>query len=71
MACDGNGVGCVAGEAGAGAVVGGGAVVADELSDVGSNRAAAASAGDSDLVSGVLSGGEGRCWLDGGFLPYF
>ncbi len=36
MACAGNGVGCVAGEAGAGAVV----VVADERPDVGSNRAA-------------------------------
>ncbi len=51
VACAGNGVGCVAGEAGAGAVVGGGAVVADERPDVGSNRAAAASAGDSVLVS--------------------
>ncbi len=56
MACAGNGVGCVAGEAGAGAVVGGAAVVADERPDVGSNRAAAASAGDSVLVSGVLTG---------------
>ncbi len=27
-----------------------------------SNRAAAASAGDSVSVSGVLTGGEGRCW---------
>ncbi len=62
MACAGNGVGCVAGEAGAGAVVGGAAVVADERPDVGSNRATAASAGDSVLVSGVLAGGEGRCW---------
>ncbi len=33
---------CVAGEAGAGAVVGGAAVFADERPDVGSNRAAAA-----------------------------
>ncbi len=62
MASVGNGVGCIAGEAGAGAVVGGAAVVADERSDVGSNRAAVASAGDSVLVSGVLTGGEGRCW---------
>ncbi len=59
MACVGNGVGCIAGEARTGAVVGGAAVVADERPDVGSNRAAAASAGDSALVSGVLTGGEG------------
>ncbi len=59
MACVGNGVGCIAGEAGAGAVLGGAAVVADERPDVGSNRAAAASAGDSALVSGVLTVGEG------------
>ncbi len=59
MACAGNGVGCVAGEARAGAVVGCATVVADERPDVGSNRAAAASAGDSALVSGVLTGGEG------------
>ncbi len=38
---------------------GGVEVVADERPDVGSNRAAAASAGDSALVSGVLTGGEG------------
>ncbi len=62
MACVGNGVGCIAGEAGAGAVVGGAAVIADERPDVGSNRAAAASAGDSVFVSGVLTGGEGGCW---------
>ncbi len=59
MACVGNGVGCIAGEAGTGAVVGGAAVIADERPDVGSNRAAAASAGDSVLVSGVLTGDEG------------
>ncbi len=53
MACVGNGVGCIAGGAGAGAMVGGAAVVADERPDVGSNRAAAASADDSVLVSGV------------------
>ncbi len=62
MACVGNSVGCVAGEAGADAVVGGAAVVADEWPDVGSNRAVAASAGDSALMFGVLTGGEGRCW---------
>ncbi len=56
MACVGNGVGCIAVEAGAGAVVGGAAVVAGERPDVGSNRAAAASPGDSALVSGVLTG---------------
>ncbi len=59
VACVGNDVGCIAGEAGTGALVGGAAVVADERPDVGSNRAAAASAGDSALVSGVLTGGEG------------
>ncbi len=59
VACVGNGVGCIAGEAGAGAVVGGAAVVADERPVVGSNRVAAASAGYSALVSGVLTGGEG------------
>ncbi len=59
MACVGDGVGCIAGEAGAGAVVGGAAVVADKRPDVGGNRVAAASAGDSALVSGVLTGGEG------------
>ncbi len=61
LACAGNGVRCVAGEAGAGAVVGGAAIVADERPDVGNNRAAAASAGDSVLGSGVLTRGEGRC----------
>ncbi len=48
MACVGYGVGFIVGEAGAGAVVGGAAVVA-----------AAAPAGDPALVSGVLTGGEG------------
>ncbi len=43
----------------AGTVVGSGAVVAGERPDVGSNRAAAASAGGSVLVSRVLTGGEG------------
>ncbi len=61
MACVGKSVGCVAGEAGVGAMVGGGAVVADERPDVGSIRAAAASVGDFVLVSGVLTAGEGRC----------
>ncbi len=40
-------------------MVGGAAVVTDERSDVGSNRAVAASAGDSVVVSGVLTGGLG------------
>ncbi len=62
MACAGNGAGCVAGEARAGAVVGCAAVVADERLDVGSNRAAAASTADSVLVSGVLTG----VWADAG-----
>ncbi len=61
VACAGNGVGCVTREAGAGAVVGGGADVADERPHVCSNREAAASAGDSILVSEVLTWGEGRC----------
>ncbi len=61
MACAGIGAGFVAGEAGAGEVVGCAAVVADERPDVGSNRAAAASAGDSALVSWLLTGGVGRC----------
>ncbi len=64
MACVGTGVGCIGGEAGAVAVVGGAALFADERPDVGSNRAAAASAGDSVLVSGVLTGGQGRWWND-------
>ncbi len=38
MVCAGYGFDCVAGEAGAGAVVGGAAVVADERPDVGSNH---------------------------------
>ncbi len=61
MACAGNGAGCVTEEAGTGAKVGGGAVVADQRPDVSSHRAAAASAGDSVLGAGVLTEGEGRC----------
>ncbi len=61
MACAGKSVGCVAGETGAGVVIGGDAVVADERLDVGSNRAFSASKDDPVAVSGVLSGGEGRC----------
>ncbi len=61
MACAGNGVGCVAEEAEAGAVVGGGAVLADERQDVGRNHAAAASAGDLVLVPRMLTEGKGRC----------
>ncbi len=57
MACAGNGVVCVAGEA----MVGGVAAVADERPDVGSNRTVAASAGDSVLVSGMLTLGEDAC----------
>ncbi len=59
VACAGNGIGCVAGEARAGAVVGCAAAVADERSDVGSNRAATASTGDSVLV-GRIHPFEGR-----------
>ncbi len=61
VACVGNSVGCVAGEAKTGTMVGGGAVVAGERPDVGSNRAAAASADDSVLVLRVLTEGEGGC----------
>ncbi len=43
-------------------MVGGAAIVADERPDVGSSRAAAASAGESVLVFGVLTRSEGRCW---------
>ncbi len=58
MVCAGDDVKCVAGEARAGAMAGGVTVVADEPSDVDSNRAVAASAGDSVVVSGVLTAGE-------------
>ncbi len=44
MACTGNGAGCVAPEAGEGAVVGGAVAVEDERPDVGSYRAVATSA---------------------------
>ncbi len=56
VACAGNDAGCVVGEAGAGS-----AVIADERPDVGSNRAVVASVGDSIVVSGVLTEGEGGC----------
>ncbi len=55
-ACDDGG--CIAGEAGAGVMVGGVEVVADERPDFGRNRVAAASTGDSVVVSGVLTEGE-------------
>ncbi len=42
-------------------MVGGAAVIEVEQSDVGGNRAVAASAGDSVVVSGVLTEGEGGC----------
>ncbi len=58
MACAGNDVGCVAEVAGADAMVGGVAIVADERPEVDSNRALAASAGVSVVVSGVLTEGE-------------
>ncbi len=61
MACVVKDVGCVAGEAKAVAVVGGGAVVADERPDVGRNHAAADSAGDPVLVPRVLTECEGIC----------
>ncbi len=58
MAC----VGCVMGEARAGSVVGGPAVVTDERSYVGDNRTAAASVGDFIPVSRVVIDGEERYW---------
>ncbi len=62
MACVCDNVGCAAGEAGARVMVGGVEVVADERPDFGRNRAAAASTGDSVVVSGVLT--EGRTEAD-------
>ncbi len=61
LACGGKDFGCVAGEAEAGALVVRAAVVADKRPDVGSNRAVAASTGNSVVVSGVLTEGEGGC----------
>ncbi len=55
-ACAASGVDCVAGEAVAGAVVGGAAVFADERKDVCINRAVAASACDPVVFTGC----EGR-----------
>ncbi len=57
MACAGNGVGCVAGEAGTGAMVDGVATVADERPDFGSNRSIADSARDSVVVYRGVHGG--------------
>ncbi len=59
VACASECVGCGAGEAGAGSVVGGVAAVTDERPDVGGNRAVSASTGDSVAVSGVVTEGEG------------
>ncbi len=61
VACDCDDGGCIAGETGAGAMVGSVEVVADERSDFGRNRAAAASTDDSVVVSGVLTEGEDGC----------
>ncbi len=52
-------VSCVTRVAGAGAMVVGAAIVADERPDVGGDRVVAASEGDSVVVSGVLTEGEG------------
>ncbi len=57
MACTGDDVGYVEGEAGAGSMVGS----VDERPDVGCNRAAAAPAGDSVVVFGVLMDGDEGC----------
>ncbi len=61
MACDGGYVGCVAGEAIAGSVVGGVAVVTSERPNMGGNCAVAASAGDSVAVSMVAMEAEEEC----------
>ncbi len=61
MACAGDYVGCVAGEAIAGSVVGGVAVVTSERPNMSGNRAVAASAGDSVAVSMVVMKGEEEC----------
>ncbi len=53
-------VDCIEGEVRVGAMVGGDAVFTGERPDVGSNRAVAASAGDSFIVSEVPMEGEGR-----------
>ncbi len=58
MACSGDDVGCVVGEAGAGSIEGD---VADERPDGGNNRAVGAVADDSVVVSGVLTEGEDGC----------
>ncbi len=57
----GDDAGFVAGEDGAGLMVGGVAVVADERLDEGGNRAAAASVGFSVAVSKVLTKGDEEC----------
>ncbi len=57
----GDDAGFVAGEDGAGSMVGGVAVVEDERLDVRGNRAAAASVGDSVAVSRVLTEGDEEC----------
>ncbi len=57
MACAGDDVGYVEGEAGAGSMEGS----VDERPHVGFNRAAAASAGDSVVVFGVLMDGVEGC----------
>ncbi len=62
MTCAGYDVGYFAGEAWAGWKVGGAAVVANEWQDFGSNRAVAASSGDSVVVPGVLMEVEKGCW---------
>ncbi len=61
MAWAGNDASCVAEKVGEGAMVGGVAVVADELPNVGSSRTAAASAGASIVVSGLLTESVDGC----------
>ncbi len=55
-------VACVVGEAAAGSMIGGDAVVVGERSDVGVNCAVAASTCDFVAVSRVVTKGEEECW---------
>ncbi len=61
VACVGDNVVFVTGEAGVSAMVGGVAVAADDRPDIVSNRAAEATALDSVTVSGVLTEGDDGC----------
>ncbi len=68
MAGAGDDVGCVAGEAGVGVMVGDVAVVSDKWPGSGRNRAVAASAGVSIVVPGVLTGARSHPYLQRKFV---